>query len=48
VDELDEAAEVVRVRVREHPVAEVEDVAGVAGGASQHVLGGCLDPLPRA
>ena len=46
MDEADEAAEVVGIRLGQDAVAEVEDVAGPAFGAAQDVLRAALDPLP--
>src|SRR6476646_605356 len=48
VDELDQAAQHVRVGVGDDTVAEVEDVARAAAGASEHVLGARRYALPGA
>src|SRR5919198_1797121 len=48
VDELHQAAKVVRMRVRQYAVAQVEDVARAASGAAKDVLRGRLHALPWA
>ena len=46
--ELNEAAQVARIRLGEHAVAEVEDVARAPANRLEDPQGGRLDPLPRA
>src|SRR5438445_11403149 len=42
---LDEELEVFDSRLRQHPVTQVEDVAGPAGCPPQHVVRPCPDKL---
>ena len=48
VDQLHQPPQQVRIGLREHAVAEVEDVARPAARALEHVARAGLDPLPRA
>jgi hypothetical protein len=48
VHELDDASQVTWIRLREHAVAEVEDVTRAPANRLEDPQGGRLDPLPGA